>query len=331
MDREAPMSTFSDFVKAVRDDELCIILGCQGSGTNLLSQILRSVFGFSVVHDRSLIFNAAVEIHQRLNAKEISRQRARVHQRLFPGPLRRRFQFDTKHFFHQSKNYTGIHDYYGQVEIDSPKAFADFYYCYHAWRQSRRYRAIKSDDLWERIEYVRQIFPQRRYVLLVRDPRDNALSIINKPFGPRNIYTASLYVRKRLAAYTQEVEAFPDKSLVVTYETLLEHPDQFVADFSTAFNIAPADDFETKLQSLAIRSENSQKWRRLSKQHLALCEDIFHDELERFGYARVTTASRSNRKGIGHSQFDAILWRTRDMCARVPQRIRAIARNIAHS
>jgi len=50
--------TFSDYQTLTRNEPVYVILGVQGSGTNLLARIMNRVFGFSVVRDRALVFNA---------------------------------------------------------------------------------------------------------------------------------------------------------------------------------------------------------------------------------------------------------------------------------
>jgi len=56
---------FDSFYEQIKDQPTFIVLGAQGSGTNLLSRILTRALNFSVTKDRSLIFNAAANVAMR--------------------------------------------------------------------------------------------------------------------------------------------------------------------------------------------------------------------------------------------------------------------------
>lgn len=51
-------ATFKEFFEAARERPVYVVLGVQGSGTNLLSRLLVRIFGFSVLQDRSMVFRA---------------------------------------------------------------------------------------------------------------------------------------------------------------------------------------------------------------------------------------------------------------------------------
>ena len=308
---------FPEFRRSLLGQEIFIILGSQGSGTNLLCRILRRVFKFSVVQDRALILKSAIRVNKNPERSLIQREVDHVYRSLFPGSIRKRF--DLNHYYHQGKNYKGIEKFLHDSEIRNAKEFVDFFYDYHAFIAGGRHKAIKSDDISELFDELNEeIFPKKKYLLLLRDPRDNALSIANKDFGPCHLYFASLFVKEKLLLHEQETQRDPDSTLAVHYETLLSNPQEFVDNFSERFKIAPLGD----LSEQPIRKENFNKWMRLPERELELCETVLKDEIERFGYTLKTEAK------CKFSSKDLLSWRLHELAMRVPQRASAQIKNL---
>ncbi len=308
---------FFSFFEQAKKWPLYIILGSQGSGTNLLSRLLQAVFSFSVVHDRSLIFNAAVRALTANKGSSLRREGQHILRSLFPGFWRKRFA--RRAYYRQASNYVGIHEYFRRATIANPMELAFFFYAYHCWHNGMSHMAIKSDDIWEHITFVRILFPERRYILLVRDLRDNALSIVNKPWGPCDIAMASYYVRQRLQAYVSEIDAFPERSLLVRYETLLTDPQGFVGSFADFTGLPIPDDWRERIDALGVRKQNFNKWKSMPSGALGRCEHILQDFLLRFDYEMATVPrrilSRRERFALGgHALVD--------IARRIPQRIR---------
>ena len=303
---------FHSFRRSLQSQDLFIILGSQGSGTNLLCRILREIFKFSIVQDRSLIIDSAVKIHRKPVKSRIRSEINHVYRSFFPGSIRKRFNL--KHYYHQAANYVGIEKYLDNSGITNAREFINFFYDYHAFMVGGKYRAIKSDDI---STYFGQLdddfFPPQKHILLVRDPRDNALSIVNKNFGPCVLYCASLYVKEKLLLHEREMQKKPKSGLVTHYETLLQNPKEFVENFSKQFNIEPVGD----LSELDIRKGNFNKWMRLSEHDLEICETVLKDEILRFGYELKTNGN------FKFSQKDLLLWRSTNFAKRITQRVNA--------
>src|SRR5688500_14115034 len=85
-----PGRSFDAFFAAVKDEPVYVILGVQGSGTNLLRGILDRAFNFSVVQDQSFVFNAAMKLGSAASRASVQRQFDAIHSRLFPSALVRK-------------------------------------------------------------------------------------------------------------------------------------------------------------------------------------------------------------------------------------------------
>lgn len=307
--------TFSEFRSQVRDQPTFVILGVQGSGTNLLSRILNRAFGVSVVRDRSLILSAAASLGTSPSRAQVADAMNQVYRCLFPNPLRRRLL--ARQWYHQAREYEGLREHLDPSTVHSAADLAEFFYAYHAYVANRRHKAIKSDDCWQHLDEIPRVLPERRYILLARDPRDNALSIINKDFGPRTIYTASHFVRHQLELYLRETGRFPELSLIVKYESLLESPEQFVERFATFSGISPTEQAHTLAQDLNIREANHSKWMRWSRHELAVAETVLRESLERLDYGMQTDGR------LPLPLREIARYRLRDVARRVPQRLKS--------
>lgn len=310
------MLAFAEHRDVLRDQPTYVILGVQGSGTNLISRILSRAFGVSVVRDRSLVLGIAGRLSDQPSQSEVARAMDQVYRSLFPNSFQRRFL--ARQWFHQSANYSGIEKHLNPSAVTSPAEFADFFYDYHAYVAGRRHKAIKSDDCWQHLDRMSAVLPNRRYIYLVRDPRDNALSIMNKDFGPRTVYTAAQFVKRQLRAYSREVQEYPDHAMTVHYETLLSAPHRFVEEFSEFAGLESSVSSTELPELLRIRSANHSKWKKLSPRDIGTLESQLKNELLEYGYELGTNISTplQMRQIAGY--------RAKDILLRFPQRLKSI-------
>jgi len=315
-------SSFVPFYERIKDQPTFIVLGAQGSGTNLLARILASALDFSVTIDRSLIFNAAANLCRDRSKERGTKEAHRVVDSLFPGPVRRRLL--PKRYFNQNKNYIGIREHLSNAYTESPSKFANFFYSYHAFVTSKSKKALKSDDIWENLDMLPEIIPNYRVLLLIRDPRDNAISIMNKNFGPCEIYHASLFVRKRMDAYIALADKTPNQAFCVKYEDLLTDPVTCVKQMEDFVGAKVTPDITDRIEKLNIRRDNYQKWKKISAEELAASESVFADLLTRFEYERGTNCNWSP------SSLALFKRNCKDKMLRVPQKVRVKMRRYIH-
>ena len=308
-----PRSEFGSFYRQIQNQPTFMLLGVQGSGTNFLSRILRIALDVSVTVDRSLIFNAAANLSRDRSKQRATLEANRIVDSLFPGPVRKRLL--PKRYYVQNKNYVGIREHLSNAYTDSPSEFADFFYSYHAFVNSKSHKALKSDDVWENIDLAREILPNYRVLLLIRDPRDNALSIMSKRFGPCEIYHASCYVRKRMNAYVALADKNPDCALCVKYEDLLANPIDCVKRMGSFIGVEFTPEVQNRVEQLNIKRDNHQKWKRLSAYDLATSETVLADILSRFEYERGTDQVWSP------SRLELVKKIIKDSLLRVPQKL----------
>jgi hypothetical protein len=281
-------TSFAEFFAQVRTQPIYVILGVQGSGTNLLSRILTKGFRFSVIQDGSVTFKAAAALGATPSPREVRRQYELLRSRLLPSALVRK----TRRLVKSKASFEGIDECFDPASIRSGADLARFVYAYAAFALGTRLMAIKSDDLWEDIHRIDEVLPERRIILLTRDFRDDLLSVSKKDFGPIEPLVAAEYVKERFAHYEQEYRrTAPEHRYHVRYEDLLESPVAFMHELGAHFGLQPAPDGATAVQGQRIKRGNVRKWLALAPEQLAHVEAMLDAELRRYGYEPTTDHS----------------------------------------
>jgi hypothetical protein len=310
--------SFSEFFMRMKKEPIYVILGVQGSGTNLLRSLLVRAFNFSFVQDQSLVYNAALSLGQAPPAAAVRQQFDGLYERLFPSALTRK----TSRRIKSNSSYEGIDQHFDPELVRSGADLAHFVYAYGAYTRGTTLMAIKSDDLWETIAGIDTVLPNRRIILLTRDFRDNLLSITQKDFGPIDPLVAARYVKQRFAHYDAEYRRTNSaERLHVRYEELLDAPDAFVARFRQQFLSGTAQP-PPPVDQGRIRRNNKRKWASLSRRQLALCEAILRDELNEYGYG--TECEPVPPPGTAAW----LLAGGRDAVKRVPQKLGGVAKRL---
>lgn len=146
----------------------------------------------------------------------------------------------------------------------------------------------KTPHYLGRYDTLASLFPDARFVYLVRDGRDVALSLLGRKWGPNNVYAAARYWRD-LNTLPETMRARLDNGEIplFRYETLLEEPRREIARLYEFLN-EPMD--ERKLASLAAtaRADNGGRWReRMSRRQLRDFGAAANITLEALGYETI--------------------------------------------
>jgi hypothetical protein len=311
---------FKEFYEQFRHRPVYVVLGVQGSGTNLLSRILTRVFGFSVLRDRSMVFNAAARLGQNPSVADVAREIEAFRMLVAPTRLHRKMG---RKYIQQSAPFDGIFAELSPTTIRTASDFFSTILAYRAFSLGAREMATKSDDLWENIRHIDEVIPNRRVILLTRDFRDNLLSVGGKGFGPVEPICAALYVKRQFQFYEAEYRRSGSRGYHATFETLVQSPREFVADLMRHFNLAPIVDPSEALATIPPRPNKVAKWKQLTPRQLAWCEAILEEELIRFGYAPASAHTTLP------STATIVAARARDMVKRFPQKTRRIVARLS--
>jgi hypothetical protein len=306
---------FKTFLENSRDEPIYVILGVQGSGTNLLGRLLTRLFNFSVMRDRSTVFTAAARLGSSPSAADVEREIRDFKALVWPSRVRRK---TSKNVIRKNAPLQGLETALQPSAIRTGADFARLIYTYRAFSLGARHIAIKSDDLWESIDFIDEVIPNRRIILLTRDFRDNLVSVGGKQFGPIEPLCAARYVKQQLAHYTAEYRRAGPAGYHIKYETLLGATRQFVDDVARHFQLATTVDPDVAVPALKFRPNKIGKWKALSAQQLAWCEGILEGEMREFGYLLASAAPELPGSG------QLLAAEARDKVKRFPQKFRRL-------
>jgi hypothetical protein len=82
----------------------------------------------------------------------------------------------------------------------------------------------KTPHYVHQVDHLLRVWPRARFVVLVRDGRDVALSLRRMPFGPNNAWAAAQWWARGIRAGQRAQAAHPDAVLTVRYEDVAGAP-----------------------------------------------------------------------------------------------------------
>jgi len=136
------------------------------------------------------------------------------------------------------------------------------------------------------LEILTELFPDSKYVYIVRDGRDVALSLLQKPWGPNNIYGCARY----WDACNQESAALTElrnrgQVYQLRYEDLLDTPQAIITQVFDFLGEPPLSNDDMAATCAPIKAGNYGKWKtRMNAEQIRLFETVCGDALTRFGY-----------------------------------------------
>lgn len=148
----------------------------------------------------------------------------------------------------------------------------------------------KTPDYVFHLPVLRSLFPDAKYVSIIRDGRDVALSVFEQSWGPKNVPSAALewnHTVQLVREFEQTIP--PDQFLQIRYEDLLDRP---VEVFGRLINFLEIDDDDGQILANIdrnIRSElkagNYNKWKQaLSERQIRQFDSIAGELLRQYGY-----------------------------------------------
>ncbi|MDP9226991.1 MAG: sulfotransferase [Actinomycetota bacterium] len=175
----------------------------------------------------------------------------------------------------------------------------------------RAYARHKGKELWgdktpryvEHIPFLAGLFPSSRFVHLVRDGRDVALSYADVPFGPKTVARAAGLWKARVSAGIRTGRPLaPGRYIEIHYEDLAESPEKQLRDLCSFLGISfepvmldPGGGKDEVLSRAAtynphvtgrLRSGIRQWQKTMPDRHVEMFEAVAGDVLSTLGYPR---------------------------------------------
>jgi Sulfotransferase family len=177
-------------------------------------------------------------------------------------------------------------------------------YCAYARSKGKELWGDKTPRYVEHIPFLANLFPQSRFVHLVRDGRDVALSYADVSFGPKTVSTSAHLWARRVSAGIREGRALgPERYTEVRYEQLVEDPEpqlkelcRFIGvEFEPVMLDGAAEDEDNILARAAAYNRHLtdkpksgvREWRRtMPDRHVEMFEAVAGNVLSELGYPR---------------------------------------------
>jgi hypothetical protein len=172
----------------------------------------------------------------------------------------------------------------------------------YAAREGKTRWADKTPAYIGHIDRLAATWPDARFVHLIRDGRDAALSVMDVPFGPNNVWAAARSWASAIRRGHKARERYPRRMLELRYEDLVSDPAASLAATCSFLDLAYDDDMlsiEKTDRSKVVEDQASWhasiwsgittaavgKWRtELSPRQVEMFEAVAGDELRALGY-----------------------------------------------
>jgi hypothetical protein len=288
------------------------IIGTERSGSNLLRLILNAHSRIAIPHPPHIIhyFEKWEHSYGDLN-------NARAMKRLIRDVL----------------SLLKTHIYPWEIEVPAEKIFQDasprdlfgvYYAIYHEYLRyaGKRRWGCKSTFMIHHASRVLGTFPSAKFIWLVRDPRDVAVSSRQSVFSHFHpLYTALLWRAQQLEGF-RLLESLPkDNLLLVKYEDLIADPEGVIRGLceflkesyepemmnyyqSSAARKSGELSQSWKNASLPIISDNKNKYRKfLTAKEIRIVEGVAGELMQKFGYAAEFPYSSTPLIPLGGERF----------------------------
>lgn len=283
------------------------IFSCGRSGSSLLSRMLNSHYRLAVPYE-SHLFNTFYPWLKYYGDLEDRRNQMRMVNDILSTDVLNDFSPRLK-----PRQVIGLikkNDFGGIVEAVLS--------CWAETQQKSRWgeKTPKHINFWRQIL---RYFPDAKFLHIVRDGRDVALSWIRARFGPKTVYAAA----RAWARYLDKIEELKsvDDSLIyeVKYEDLLENPEDVLrktcnflkedyspkmVEFYKDKTPYKSDKVNIKNLNMPLLKNNKEKWKlEMTRNDLRIFEAIAKTHLQRYGYQLVLEESFLSKKEKIYHQF----------------------------
>jgi len=112
----------------------------------------------------------------------------------------------------------------------------------YAARHGKRRWGDKTPHYVHHVDHLLRLWPGARFVVLVRDGRDVALSLRRMPFGPNNAWAAAQWWARGISAGARAQREHADAVLTVRYEDLAQRPHDEVRRVCSFLDLSYSED-----------------------------------------------------------------------------------------
>jgi hypothetical protein len=115
-------------------------------------------------------------------------------------------------------------------------------YAAYAAQHGKPRWADKTPHYVHHIDHLLRVWPRARFVVLVRDGRDVALSLRRMPFGPNNAWAAAQWWARGIRAGRRAAQRHPGAVLTIRYEDIASAPATEIPRICEFFGVTYRED-----------------------------------------------------------------------------------------
>lgn len=262
--------------------EPVIILGHARSGTSILGDLLRKYFRISFGPESQFL----IRMYKHLPRYGDLTQEKNLSRLLHDVLQERCFQRWEKKFGYSLDQ----KEIFNRIQEPSYKGVVYAVFDYLALCGGMQRWGDKTPIYTMHLDIIQELFPASKYIHIVRDGRDVALSSFNIHFGSKNVYKVAGNWSKHLQKVQRFRETWPqDQFLEMRYEELMQDPARQLTRLIPFLDI---QDTEHAVQQYIqdniehdLKKNNFDKWKtRMSDQGIFLFETIAKDWLRAYNY-----------------------------------------------
>jgi Sulfotransferase family len=149
--------------------------------------------------------------------------------------------------------------------LDYPDAVRALF-CFYARRQGKARYADKTPRNLRNIELLAELFPEAKFVHIIRDGRDVALSLLDVDFGARDIGAAALAWKEFVTEGRASGKRLGIRYCEINYENILEDPESTIVSLCEFIDLP----FDSKMLRYFERSEKITAPAAWSRRHVLL-------------------------------------------------------------
>ena len=135
------------------------------------------------------------------------------------------------------------------------------------------------------VSIIDKIFPKSKYIFIVRDGRDVALSLLQRPWGPNNFFSGAEYWNKyNVGSKILDNLQVNNQLICIKYEDLLLKADEIVPSL---YRFLGEEYVPENCKTLIgnIKAENFNKWQsKMTSWQVKIFENISAKTLKHYGY-----------------------------------------------
>jgi hypothetical protein len=159
--------------------------------------------------------------------------------------------------------------------------------------QNAKVYGDKTPDYLKHIAFLKKLFPNAKFLHIIRDPRDYCLSV--KKIWGKSFETSAYSWHKEIMIARKVSKGFSKDYMEIKYEKLLTNTSEIMQDICTFINIPfeesmlrlskPSENYGEAKGMQEVLSDNFQKYKKnISKKDLLKIEGIAYNEMISLGY-----------------------------------------------